>query len=111
MKLAIIIVAAIIIGSVAYFVLRGRFHKRNRIIVGVCAVILLGMIGIYTFIQDSHNKLDADIIAAFNRGESLQCGEISVNSENFNFIGGTLTFVGKKNSAFLGKIVPIKECY
>ncbi|RAX52048.1 hypothetical protein CCY99_07815 [Helicobacter sp. 16-1353] len=111
MKLFIIILIAILVGSTLYFLFKNKFNKRNRIILSILFIVILIIIGIYTFMQDGNNKKDADIIASFLRGESVECGDLTINQQNFTFINGTLSFVGKKDTKFFGKTIPIEQCY
>ena len=111
MKIFIYFLFAIIIGVALYFVIKGNFTKQNKIIMSVLVAILLVVIGIYTSLQDNRNKKDMDLIAAFNRGEAIKCGDIEIKNDKFNFTNPTLSFIGKKDSEFYGKIISIKQCY
>ena len=111
MRIFIYFLIAIIIGVALYFIIKGSFTKQSKIIVGVLIVILPITIGIYTAVQDNHNKRDIDLIAAFMRGETIECGDIDIKSDKFNFANPTLSFIGKKDTEFYGKIISIKQCY
>lgn len=111
MRFVIIVLMAIFIGTILYFVIRKRLNKLNMIIVGILFVIIIIVVGFYTFSQNQTGKKDADLIASFLRNENLQCGDIVVNKNNFNFISGTLSFVGKENTDFFRNVIPIEKCY
>ncbi|RDU57452.1 hypothetical protein [Helicobacter sp. MIT 99-5507] len=111
MKIFIYFLVAIIIGVALYFIIKDNFTKRNKVIVSILIVILLITIGIYTTIQDNNNKKDIELISAFMRGETIKCGDIDINSDKFNFTNPTLSFIGKKDTEFYGKIIFIKQCY
>lgn len=102
---------AIILGIALYFIIRGSFTKQNKIIIGILVVILFLIISIYTAIQDNNNQKDIDLISSFMRGEAIKCGDIEVKNDKFNFTNPTLSFIGKKDTEFYGKIISIKQCY
>lgn len=111
MRLFIIILVSVLLGSILYFIFRGKFNIKNRIIISLFSIIIFIIIGIYTFMQDADNKKDADIIASFSRGEEIKCGDLIVSQKDFIFISGTLSFVGKKDTDSFGKIIQIDKCY
>ncbi|MDE6886739.1 MAG: hypothetical protein K2P17_06855 [Helicobacteraceae bacterium] len=110
MKIAIIILVAILVGLFLYFTFKNKVTKKNGIILGFIFIIILALIIIYTTLQDRNNKKQIDLIFSFNQGKELQCGDLIVQNKNFNFISGTLSFVGKKKTKFEDKIIPIEEC-
>lgn len=110
MSFLALIVAAILLGIVLYFTLEKRLNRRNVAIFGVIFLALSAAITSYTLLQDSAAKVDADLIARFNRGESLKCGDLAVNPSDFFLISGTLSFVGKKNTPHAGRTISLKEC-
>ena len=110
MKILLIALISIIIGLFLYFNVRGKLDKKKGLILGalcaVCVIIAL----IYTLVLDKKNHIVAEIIAAFQRGETIQCGEIAVNSADFTFTNGTLSFMGKVGSKYERTIIAIEEC-
>lgn len=111
MRIFIYCFIAFIAGIAIYFIIRGSLTKQKKIIIGILIALLFITIGIYIAIQDSHNKRDIDLIASFMRGEVLKCGDIDVRNDKFNFTNPTLSFIGKKDTEFYGKIISIKQCY
>lgn len=47
---------------------------------------------------------------AFTQGQTFSCDEADVNSSFFNFVFGTMTFVGKAKTPYEGVIVPASRC-
>lgn len=110
MKIVIIALLSIIIGLFLYFNVKGKLDKKKSIILGILSVFCIIIIFIYTNILDRKNHTVADIIAAFQRGESVKCGEIEISSETFTFTNGTLSFTGKINTKYHNKIIAIEDC-
>ncbi|RDU63121.1 hypothetical protein [Helicobacter sp. MIT 14-3879] len=110
MKILIILIVSIIIGSFLYFTLKDRVDRKRYIILGILFVILIFIIVIYTHISDKQNQKYTNIIAEFNRGEDILCSGITLNNKNFTFTNGTLSFTGKKGTKFYNQIISIDEC-
>ena len=110
MKILLIALISIIIGLFLYFNVRGKLDKKRWAILGALCVVCVIVALIYTLLLDKKNRIDAEIIAAFKRGEVIQCGEIAVNSEDFTFTNGTLSFMGKVGSKHQHKNIDLKEC-
>lgn len=110
MRILLIALISVIIGLFLYFNLRGKLDKKNGVILCVlCAVCVITVL-IYTFLLDKKNRIDAEIIATFSRGETIKCGEITVTNEDFTFTNGTLSFTGKVGSKYERTIIAIEEC-
>ncbi len=111
MRIFIYFLIAFILGVIFYFIIRGGLTKQRKIIISILFFLLFIIIGVYTAIQDGNNKKDVDLIAMFVRGEVLKCGDIEVKNDKFNFSSPTLSFIGKKDTEFHGKIISIRQCY
>lgn len=110
MRLIIILLIALFIGILLYVSLKNKLNKKNAIILGVLFGIFGLFAGIYTHFLDAKNKSHIDIINAFERGVAINCDNINVSKEHFNFINGTLSFVGKKGGEFHNKVISIDKC-
>lgn len=110
MKITLIALISIIIGLFLYFNLRGKLDKKKGVILGVLCAVCVVIVLIYTLLLDKKNRVDAEIIAAFHRGETIQCGEIAVSNADFTFTNGTLSFTGKVGSKHQHTIIAIEEC-
>lgn len=110
MKISLIVLVSIIIGLFLYFNFQRQWSKKRVVILGILCALCVVIALIYTLLFDKKNRADAEIIAAFHRGETLQCGEVSVNSADFTFTNGTLSFTGKVGSQYQHKIIAIEDC-
>lgn len=110
MKITLIALISIIVGLFLYFNLRGKLDKKKGVILGVLCAVCVVIVLIYTLLLDKKNRVDAEIIAAFHRGEVIQCGEIAVSNADFTFTNGTLSFTGKVGSKHQHTIIAIEEC-
>lgn len=110
MKILLIVLISVIIGLFLYFNFRRRWSKKRVVILGVLCALCVVLALIYTLLLDKKNRADAEIIASFHRGETLQCGEISVNSADFTFTNGTLSFTGKVGTKHQHKIIALEAC-
>jgi len=79
------------------------------IIASLSVVFIAGWL--YTTYNQKSAKTDRDIINAFEQGKTLVCGNYEVNSQNFIFVSGTLSFVAKDNVKKLkGVVIDISTC-
>lgn len=85
-----------------------------RISIGVLLLIVALGIGVFTFFQDKNEAKYTQLAQAFLQGKTLICKvgtkDIAVSQKEFNFISGTLTLMGKRESKFLQTTIPLKAC-
>jgi hypothetical protein len=63
----------------------------------------------YEIFESENSDKNREVILKFIHKESIYCKGKEINSTNFNFVSGTLTFVGK-NSNNKDIIIDVKEC-
>lgn len=89
-------------------------RRKTRVYFGIFLLIVAVGIGIFTFFQEKREDKINDLAQLFLQGKSLVCQmgtqDIEVDKETFNFISGTLTLMGKENSDYNRKIIPLKAC-
>ena len=89
-------------------------HRKTRVYFGIFLLIVAVGIGIFTFFQEKREDKINDLAQFFLQGKVLVCQvgtqSIEANREAFNFISGTLTLMGKENSNYHRKMIPLKAC-
>ena len=108
MKILVILAVVVIIAFIVYAVANQIKHHKT-ISVGLF-IILIAIISIFTNNQRNTEKNYAKIVNIFNRDKTIICDSIKVHKKDFNFISGTLVFMGKEKSDFKGQIIPLDEC-
>lgn len=110
MKVIISLLFVIFAIFILFLIIKDKFNTRNKIIAIIFFIFIILIICIYTYRTNKINENEFDLINAFNRKENLKCDGVIVNSDNFTFSNGTLSFVGNKNTSVYGKILSIKQC-
>ncbi len=77
--------------------------------------IVWGMIFTYNYYQDKKRIYIDKIYYLFMHNKNLVCKDpfgqkVTVNRKNFNFVSGTLVFIGKEKSPYEGLVVPAEKC-
>lgn len=89
-------------------------HRKMRIYFGIFLLVIAVGIGIFTFFQEKREDKINDLAQLFLQGKPLVCQmgtqTIETNRETFNFISGTFTLMGKENSDYHRKTIPLKAC-
>jgi len=101
------------VGAVVYFFT--DMSQKIKYTILVTLVIGWGLIAIYSYYQNKKRLYIDKIFYEFNQGKELLCKdpfgeEVKVHKNYFNFVSGTLVFVGKENTKFDGLIVPLEKC-
>lgn len=110
MKIAIILVISIFIGSLFYFYFRDKLNKQNKLLLGILLIIAIVLICIYNYFIDNESKNYNNIITTFERGDDIQCGDITINNKSFTFTNGTLSFMGKEGTKYYYESISIDNC-
>lgn len=89
-------------------------QRKTRIYFGILLLVIAASIGIFTFFQDKKEDKINDLAQLFLQGKDLIClvgtQNIEANRTTFNFISGTLTLMGKEQSNYYRKTIPLKAC-
>lgn len=89
-------------------------QRKTRIYFGILLLVIAASIGIFTFFQDKKEDAINDLAQLFLQGKDLICPvgtqNIEANRTTFNFISGTLTLMGKEQSDYYRKTIPLKAC-
>lgn len=79
------------------------------IIISIALIIALGWV--YSFYNTQQTNQQAELVRMFEQGHDLKCGDYTVNTKNFIFVSGTLSFVSKDNIKSLkGVVIDISTC-
>ncbi len=88
-----------------------RLQKSVKIyiIISLALVFIAGWL--YTSYTQRVAQNQRDIINAYEQGKTLTCGTYRVNSNDFVFVSGTLSFVAKDSVKKLkGVVIDISTC-
>ncbi|OCR16227.1 hypothetical protein [Helicobacter pullorum] len=89
-------------------------HKKSKIFLGIVLLLIAVGIGIFTAMQDKQDVKMTNLAQLFLQGKELICivgiEKLEVSKETFNFISGTLTLVGREDSPYFRKTIPLKAC-
>ena len=89
-------------------------QRKTRIYFGILLLVIAASIGIFTFFQDKKEDKINDLAQLFLQFKDLICQvvtqSIESNRTTFNFISGTLTLMGKEQSDYYHKTIPLKAC-
>lgn len=99
--IAILVIVLIIVGLNLFTNLKKS--DKIKIVAG------FGVFVIIATIFEVSQKSNHDVALRFEQGKTLKCKEIDVNSSEFNFVSGTLTFIGKKEQN-RGLMFELKDC-
>lgn len=105
--LAILAVIAILAFSI--YALANKIKNSKTIAVGLF-IILIAIISILTTNQKAIEVQHTKIMNVFNIGKTISCNQIDINKTNFNFISGTLVFMGKEKTDFYGQMISLDKC-
>ncbi len=108
MKILVILATVAIIAFTIYAI--ANKIKNDKLISVILFIAMIAMISIFTNNQKSIEKKHAKIINLFNRNKDITCDGIKINNKSFNFVSGTLVFVGQDTSDFKGQIIPLDKC-
>lgn len=87
-----------------------ELDNRQKQIVYAISAAIIGLIIFYQYSQLSEGSRDQEMILAFQQGATLECGGQEVHKDHFNFVSGTLTFVGKPNSPRANSTYQLENC-
>ncbi len=79
------------------------------ILVSFALVFLVGWL--FTYYNQKVALANRDILNAFEQGKTLSCQNYKVNSDDFVYVSGTLSFVAKDSKKDLkGVVIDISTC-
>ncbi len=83
----------------------------------ILATLILGwlLVAGYSYYQNQKRIYHDKLYYLFIHGKTLHCRtpfgqKVDINKQNFNFVSGTMVFMGKKKSPYAELVVPIDRC-
>ncbi|WP_104697414.1 MULTISPECIES: hypothetical protein [unclassified Helicobacter] len=112
MTLLPIVLLILIATLTLFFILKdfGMVSKKQKSLTFISLLILAVIIGFYSYRKSQVDKQIFLLQMAFLRGETILCKNTEVDAKNFNFVSGTLNFIGKKDTPFHNLIFSLNEC-
>ena len=110
--LAILLIFGVV-GAIVYFFT----DMTKKLKYTILSALLLGwvLVAVYSYYQHQKRLFIDKLYYEYSHGKKLLCKtpfgqRVVVDNKNFNFISGTLVFMGKEGSKFEGLVVPIDSC-
>ncbi len=102
-----------VVGAVVYFF----SDLTSRTKYTILAALILGwlLIASYSYYQNKKRIRHDRLYYLFIHGKSLHCTapfgqKVEVNKTNFNFVSGTMVFLGKEKSPYAELVIPMDRC-
>lgn len=87
-----------------------ELDNRQKQIVYAISAAIVGVLILYQYLQLNEGGRDQEKILAFEQGATLVCNGQEVDKEHFNFVSGTLTFVGKPGTSKVNSTYQLENC-
>ncbi|MFK5880708.1 MAG: hypothetical protein QM482_00730 [Sulfurospirillum sp.] len=85
--------------------------SRTKIYIILSLTLVIIISWLYTVNNQKTAQNDRAIINAYEQGKTLNCGNYKVNSNDFIFVSGTLSFIAKESAKKLkGVVIDISTC-
>ncbi|WP_200762459.1 hypothetical protein [Nitrosophilus alvini] len=104
----ILLLVVTLIGIV--FILYTDMGKKFKIVILAAALTGWGMIYFYNSYQEDARERHKKILFDYEHGKEIRCGDTVVSKDKFNYVSGTMVFVGKEESEYAGLVVPLDKC-
>ncbi|MDR2790496.1 MAG: hypothetical protein LBB59_05930 [Campylobacteraceae bacterium] len=82
----------------------GGFTLARRIIIGISALLLVGITVIYEMGYTKKSELNRELLNAFSQNQTLICSGHEITSDNFTFVVGTQVFAHKSTGEIIFSI-------
>ncbi len=86
-----------------------NLSKQDKLKVVYLFISVVIIVGAYEFFQNKKGNKDREIVLKYMHGDSFECRGLEINKSTFNFVSGTLTFVGKKENN-KNTVIRVGEC-
>ena len=86
-----------------------KIGKLQIVIISIITTLFFGIFIIIESQNDFYKENITKINIDFGQGKTIICKEINISNKYFNITSNS--FVAKQNSKYVGKIIPIKNCF
>lgn len=84
-------------------------YKQKLLSTALFAFIVLSA-ALYNSYTDAQREKMLGVIAKFNQGQNIKCNNSDINSTNFSLSVGTYTFIGKRDTLYMGQMINASKC-
>lgn len=111
MTKSVIVVLALLSFIYLALLLFPQISKQDRLIGLLIVALIIILAVIYEYKRESDRNRDFILIEAFENGQKLYCrGKNLVSKDEYNYISGTNTFIGKPESNVSLRRFSVGEC-
>ncbi|MDX1809528.1 MAG: hypothetical protein R3331_08300 [Sulfurospirillaceae bacterium] len=106
--LFLLLILAVLIIFVAK---KDTFSTNAKIYISISFAVLIALGWAFNFYSNESASRNRELINIFEQGNDIECSGYKVNSKNFIFVSGTLSFVAKSDVKSLrGVVLDISTC-
>lgn len=74
-----------------------NLKKREKLKVLYLFSAILILVSLFEFFQSSKESSNREVVLKFMQGDRVYCSNRAISKDKFNFVSGTMTFVGKSS--------------
>ena len=101
----VIIVLLGVLAAIAIFsVSDEKLSKKAKFVITFSAIFIAAALYFYESALQSEQSQRLELVALFNQGKNLKCGNFDVNNTKFNYEFGTSSFVAKRAAKELNSV-------
>lgn len=110
MQVLVFLTIVALLGAL-FFAKKETLSKKAKVVI----VLLIGHAILFAWLYELNtyrvSENNRAVLNAFKQGKSIYCGELDVNSAEFIFVSGTLSFIpNDKNKSQQGLVIDIATC-
>jgi hypothetical protein len=107
-KLLLLVVAFLFI--IIFANLLTKIRKQEKYNILISSIVVLSFLAYYTHLQNLDRKSNFDMIVSFNQDKTLYCNDINITNKEFNYVSGTSSFIGKRDTKYYGITLQLEDC-
>ena len=107
----LIFITLVAILSIWLFAKKTTLSKKAKIVI----ILSVGLVIIFAWLYEFNNQRESEnnrvVLNAFKQGKNIYCDGIEINTKDFIFVNGTLSFIANdKNIDHKGLVIDISTC-